>query len=51
MPRRKKPAHELTDAEVLRKLYPKKVRDSAKKEARKASKDGEKKNTKKDSNA
>jgi hypothetical protein len=40
MPRRKKKARELTDADVMKKLFPKKVRESAKKtaqESRKAS--------------
>ncbi|MDX6697226.1 MAG: hypothetical protein QOE65_623 [Solirubrobacteraceae bacterium] len=49
MPRRKKPPHELTTDEALRKLFPKEVRAEAKKEARKSSKDEGKKNTKKDS--
>jgi hypothetical protein len=33
MPRRKKKARELTDDELMKKLFPKKVRDSAKKTA------------------
>ncbi|HEX9967231.1 MAG TPA: hypothetical protein VGB06_04750 [Solirubrobacterales bacterium] len=33
MPRKKKKARELTDAETLRKLFPKRVRDAAKKTA------------------
>ncbi len=33
MPRRKKKAHELTDEEAIKKLFPKKVREVVKKEA------------------
>lgn len=33
MPRKKKPARELTDADVMKKLFPKKIRDEAKKTA------------------
>lgn len=33
MPRKKKKARELTDEELLKKLFPKKVRDEAKKTA------------------
>lgn len=33
MPRRKKKARELTDEEAMKKLFPKKVRESAKKTA------------------
>jgi hypothetical protein len=33
MPRRKKPARELTDEDVMKKLFPKKVREEAKKTA------------------
>jgi hypothetical protein len=33
MPRRKKKARELTDEEALKKLFPKKVREEAKKTA------------------
>lgn len=33
MPRRKKKARELTDEETMRKLFPKKVREDAKKTA------------------
>lgn len=33
MPRRKKKARELTDDDVMKKLFPKKVRDEAKKTA------------------
>jgi hypothetical protein len=33
MPRKKKPARELTDEDVMKKLFPKKVRESAKKTA------------------
>jgi len=32
MPRRKKPARELTTEEIAKKLFPKKVRDAVKKE-------------------
>jgi hypothetical protein len=37
-PRSKKPAHELTNDEVMQRLYPKKVAEKAKKEAEEASK-------------
>jgi hypothetical protein len=40
MPRRKKPAHELTTDEVLKKMFPKPVREKIADEARNASKDG-----------
>ena len=33
MPRRKTPPRDLTDEEVMKKLFPKKARDKAKKEA------------------
>jgi hypothetical protein len=33
MPRRKKPARELTDEDVMKKLFPKKVREAAKQTA------------------
>lgn len=33
MPRRKKKARELTDEDVMKKLFPKKVREAAKKTA------------------
>jgi hypothetical protein len=33
MPRRKKKARELTDEDVMKKLFPKKVRETAKKTA------------------
>ena len=46
MPRRKKPPTELTTDESLRKLFPKKVREEAKKTAL----ESKKKSTKKDSN-
>lgn len=36
MPRRKKKARELTDEDVMKKLFPKKVRESAKKTALKS---------------
>jgi hypothetical protein len=45
MPRRKKSAPELTNEEAFKKLFPKKVRD----EARKAALESQKKPTKKDS--
>jgi hypothetical protein len=38
MPRRKKRAHELTTDEAMRRLFPKKVRDTAKETAEKARK-------------
>ena len=38
MPRRKKKARELTDQEAMKKLFPKKVRDSAKKTAQESQK-------------
>jgi hypothetical protein len=41
MPRRKKRAHELTTDEAMKRLFPKKVRDSAKETAEKAHKKGE----------
>ncbi|HKO38634.1 MAG TPA: hypothetical protein VJU14_09730 [Solirubrobacterales bacterium] len=40
MPRRKKKARELTDEDVLKKLFPKKVRDEAKKTALESRKKG-----------
>ena len=46
MPRRKKRAHELTDEETLKKLFPAKVRREAKEKAL----GSQKKSTKKDSN-
>ena len=49
MPRRPKKAHERPTEEAIRKLFPKPVRDAAKREAEKARKSVEKKNTKKDS--
>ena len=36
MPRRKKRAHELTDEEAMKRLFPKKVRDKLKETAHKA---------------
>ena len=45
MPRRKKKAHELTDEEAFKKMFPKKVRDVAKK----AALESRKKPTKQDS--
>jgi len=45
MPRRKKKARELTDEETMKKLFPKKVRDEAKKTAL----DSKKPSSKKDS--
>jgi hypothetical protein len=38
MPRRKKKARELTDEELLKKLFPKPVRDEAKKTAQESRK-------------
>lgn len=43
MPRRKKRAHELTDEEAMKRLFPKKVRDELKEVAQKALKNGESK--------
>lgn len=40
MPRRKKKARELTDEDVLKKLFPKQVRDKAKKTALESRKKG-----------
>ena len=42
MPRRKKRAHELTDDEMMKRLFPKKVRDLAKEIAHEARKNEEK---------
>ena len=42
MPRRKKRAHELTDDEIMKRLFPKNVRDLAKEIAHEARKNGEK---------
>jgi len=42
MPRRKKRAHELTDDEIMKRLFPKKVRDLAKEIAQEARKNGAK---------
>jgi len=42
MPRRKKHAHELTDDEMMKRLFPKRVRDLAKEIAQEARKNGEK---------
>lgn len=42
MPRKKKHATEMTDDELMRDLFPKKVRDAAKKIAREYDKYGEK---------
>ncbi len=41
MPRRKKRAHELTDEETMKRLFPKKVRDELKEVAHKARKNEE----------
>ncbi len=38
MPRKKKKARELTDEETMRKLFPKKVREAAKKTAQESRK-------------
>ena len=46
MPRRKKKPAELTSEEVLRRLFPKKAREVARKEARKAASEKERKDTK-----
>ncbi len=46
MPRRKKRAHELTDEETMKRLFPKKVRDELKEVAHKARKNGESKSHK-----
>jgi hypothetical protein len=43
MPRRKKKPKELTDAQALRRLFPKEIRDQVKREAKKARKPEEKK--------
>lgn len=42
MPRRKKRAYELTDEEMMKRLFPKKVRDLAKDIAHEARENGEK---------
>ena len=49
VPRRKKRAHELTNEEALRRMFPKEARAEARKEARKAASKKEKKSTKDDS--
>ena len=41
MPRKKKRAHELTDEEAMKRLFPKKVRDKFKEVAHEARKNGE----------
>jgi hypothetical protein len=41
MPRRKKRARELTDEEAMKRLFPKKVRDTLKETAHKARKNGD----------
>lgn len=43
MPRRKKRAHELTDEEAMKRLFPKEVRNKLKETAYKARKSGESK--------
>jgi len=43
MPRRKKRAHELTDDEAMKRLFPKKAREELKDVAHKARKNGESK--------
>jgi hypothetical protein len=48
MPRRKKPARDLTTREALRRLFPTDARREVKKEAEKSRKDEEKRSTKKD---
>jgi hypothetical protein len=42
MPRRKKPATEMTTDELMKDLFPKKVRDKAKEESQKSRKSKEK---------
>jgi hypothetical protein len=42
MPRRKKRAYELTDEEMMKRLFPKKVRDLAKEIAQESRKNGKK---------
>lgn len=49
MPRRKKRPADLTNEELLRQLFPREVRAEARKVARKAASEKEKKVTKKDS--
>jgi hypothetical protein len=51
MPRRPKKARELTDEQVLRRLFPKEAREKARKEARKAAQKVEKKASKDDPSA
>jgi hypothetical protein len=46
MPRRKKRAHELTDEETMKRLFPKKARDKMKEVAHAARKNGESKSHK-----
>jgi hypothetical protein len=46
MPRRKKRAHELTDEETMKRLFPKKVRDEMKRVAHEARKNGKSKSHK-----
>ncbi len=46
MPRRKKRAHELTDEEAMKRLFPKKVREELKDVAQKARKNGDSKSHK-----
>jgi hypothetical protein len=46
VPRRKKRAHELTDEEAMKRLFPKKVRDELKEVAQKARKNEESKSHK-----
>ena len=41
MPRRKKRAHELTDEEAMKRLFPKEVRDKLKEIAHEARKNGD----------
>jgi hypothetical protein len=45
VPRRKKKPRELTDEEVLRRMFPKEAREVARREARKAALEKEKKST------
>jgi hypothetical protein len=50
MPRRKKPAHELTTEEVLKKMFPKPVREKIANEAKNVSEDGANRSTPRRSN-
>lgn len=50
MPRPKKPAHELTTEEALKKMFPKPVREKLTHEAKNARKSGDTATTKRNSN-